>query len=163
MLKKSIKPKILDLLSKKFEEEAFASLFVIDVTTNDKSGFIRVYLDGDAGVKFSDCQKISRYLESYLDEEAGIMENYTLEVSSPGIKRSLENIRQYPQHIGRVFKVIPTEENAKDLNVKLIAVEEEKLRFETLPPKKKKKGSEKEIIELGLDEIKEAVVKISFN
>ena len=42
-------------------------------------------------------------------------------------------------------------------------VEGQKLTFETLPPKKKKKDFEKETIELAFNEIKEAFVKISFN
>ena len=115
MLKKSVKPKVIDLLSKKFEEEAFASLFIVDVTMNEKSGFIRVYLDGDTGVKFSDCQKISRYLESFLDEDPEMDETYTLEVSSPGVKRPLTFVRQFPQHIGRIFKV-SFNDGGKDLD-----------------------------------------------
>ena len=161
MLKKSVKPKVVDLLSKKFEEEEFNTLFMIDVTTNEKSGFIRVYLDGDQGVKFSDCQKISRYLESYLDEDPDMDEKYTLEVSSPGVKRPLEVIRQYPQHVGRTLKVTWVDENSGEYN--LVEVKDQTVVLQTMPTKKEmKKGAKQEIIETALDAIKEAVVKISF-
>ena len=161
MLKKSTKPKVVQLLSKKFEEEEFSTLFLIDVTVNEKSGFIRVYLDGDEGVKFSDCQKISRYLESFLDEDVEMSETYTLEVSSPGIKRSLSNLRQFPQHVGRTFSLTLIEGKSQD--VKLTKVENGELHFETVPPKKKKKDFVIETIHTTFERIKEAVVKISFN
>ncbi len=157
-MKKSVKAWIKELLSKKFDEKEFQSLFLIDVTAHEKSSFIRVYIDGDQGVKFSDCQHISRYLESYLDESGDLSDNYTLEVSSPGVKRPLEKIRQYPQHIGRTLKV--TFEDGTNKTLKLLGVEQNELIFESLPSKEKKEIKE---IKTSFDNIKEAVVKISFN
>lgn len=158
-MKKHVKTHIIDLLAKKFAEEAYASLFLIDVTTNEKSQFIRVYIDGDAGVKFSDCQHISRYLEEYLDENPDVGEKYTLEVSSPGVKRPLQQLRQYPQHIGRTLKV-KWKDGSTD-SVKLLGIENETILLETLPDKKKKKEIKQ--FSSTLEEIDEAVVKISFN
>jgi ribosome maturation factor RimP len=161
MMKKSVGPKVVDLLSKKFEEEEFKTLFLIDVTTNEKSGFIRVYLDGDQGVKFSDCQKISRYLESFLDEDPEMDEQYTLEVSSPGVKRPLEVLRQYPQHIGRILKVTWMDDKTDEF--RLVDVKDQIIVIESMPSKKQiKKGAKPELIEVALKEIKEALVKISF-
>ncbi len=162
MLKKSVKLKVLDLLSKKFEEEEFASLFLVDVTSNEKSEFIRIYIDGDQGVRFSDCQQISRYLESFLDEDPGVGDSYTLEVSSPGVKRPLDNMRQFPQHTGRTFKVRWLDDKLSEL--KLVDVQGECLIFETIISKKKKsKNKTQERVETDLTKIKEAVVKLSFN
>jgi ribosome maturation factor RimP len=42
-----------------------------------------------AGVTVADCTRVSRELERYLEDEAGIAERYTLEVSSPGVERPL--------------------------------------------------------------------------
>ena len=163
MLKKSVKTNITSLLSKKFEEEEFQHLFLIDVTVNERSGFIRVYLDGDHGVKFEDCQRMSRYLEEYLDADEDVDEKYTLEVSSPGVKRPLVNIRQYPQHIGRILVVTWKENGTESLLLKKVS--ESEVEFETLPAKKKKKKPAKEIrtFTASFDSIKEAIVKISFN
>ncbi|MCL4151179.1 UNVERIFIED_CONTAM: hypothetical protein GTU68_017368 [Idotea baltica] len=104
---------------------------------------------------------MSRYLESFLDEDPEMSETYTLEVSSPGIKRALSNLRQFPQHIGRTMKLSLNDEKSKDM--KLIKIEGETLFFESVPPKKKKKDFKLETIETTLDNISEAVVKISFN
>ncbi len=157
-MKKSVKPKIIDLLSKKFEEEEYKKLFLIDVTTNPKSNFVRVYIDGDSGVQFDDCRRISRYLEGFLDEDDEISETYTLEVSSPGVKRPLTMLRQFPQHKNRLFKLKMID--GKNLNVRFLEIVNEELVFETIPSKKNK---ETEIIKTTLSEIDEALVKISFN
>lgn len=158
-VKKHVKTHIVDLLEKKFAEEAYASLFLIDVTTNEKSQFIRVYIDGDQGVKFSDCQHISRYLEEYLDENPDVGEKYTLEVSSPGVKRPLQQLRQYAQHVGRTLKI--KWKDGTNTSAKLVSIDGETILLETLPDKKKKKEIEQ--FSTTLEEIDEALVKISFN
>ena len=53
-----------------------------------------------AGVTVSDCTAVSRALEAYLDEEAGIAERYTLEVSSPGLERPLVKARDFERFAG---------------------------------------------------------------
>ena len=159
MLKKTVKTKVFDQLQQMFNQDDFSSLFLIDITCNEKSGLIRVYIDGDDGVRFSDCQAISRYLEADLDSDPEVSDRYVLEVSSPGVKRSLKHFRQYPQHIGRTFKVTSLDGQAQ--NLKLVGVKKENLIFETIA-KKNKKNRNPETIEKNIDEIKEAVVKISF-
>lgn len=163
MLKKSIRAKVTDLLEKKLAEPDFDHLFLIDLTANEKSGLIRIYIDGDRGVAFSDCQKLSRYLESFLDEDDEVGDRYTLEVSSPGVKRPLVELRQFPQHVGRTLEV--SWKDGKSEKLKLIDVGNSELTFETIPGKKKKKKKKVEVrtIKTALDKIEKAVVKISFN
>lgn len=50
---------------------------------------IDVPADRGVGVTVDDCTTVSRALERYLEDEAGIAERYTLEVSSPGVERPL--------------------------------------------------------------------------
>jgi len=156
-MKKSVKNLVVELLSKKFDEPEFNHIFLVDVTANQKAGFLRIYIDGDSGVTFSDCQTISRYIESYLDESDDIREDYTLEVSSPGVKRPLELLRQYPQHIGRSLKVDFIDK--KSATLKLVEVNGKELVFETIPKKKKIEVERKTV---AFDEIKESTVKLSF-
>ena len=54
-----------------------------------------------AGVTVDDCTKVSRALESYLEEESGVPERYTLEVSSPGIERPLVRPRDFERYAGK--------------------------------------------------------------
>ena len=99
-----VESKIESLLEVKFQEEEFTDCFLIEVKLHANKK-LDVFIDSDAGVTFEKCQKISRYLEQYLDEEGWLGDSYVLEVSSPGISRPLKLLRQYPRNIGRKVEV----------------------------------------------------------
>ncbi|MBL4781520.1 MAG: ribosome maturation factor RimP [Porticoccaceae bacterium] len=65
---------------------------------------LRVYIDKTDGIGIEDCQRISRQIGSVFDVEDPIGEEYTLEVSSPGLDRPLYTLAQYErlagEHIG---------------------------------------------------------------
>jgi len=55
---------------------------------------------GDPPVTVDDCARVSRALESWLDEHDEIPERYVLEVSSPGIERPLTRPRDWERFAG---------------------------------------------------------------
>ncbi|OUS16139.1 ribosome maturation factor RimP [Gammaproteobacteria bacterium 50_400_T64] len=61
---------------------------------------LRVYVDKAGGVDIEDCQRISRQLGSVFDVEDPIGDEYTLEVSSPGLARPLYTFAQYEKLAG---------------------------------------------------------------
>jgi ribosome maturation factor RimP len=65
---------------------------------------LRVYIDSEQGAKIDDCAKVSRQLSAVLDVEDPIANEYTLEVSSPGLNRPLFKLYQYEQFIGQDVK-----------------------------------------------------------
>lgn len=94
--------KIKELLEVKYEEEEFSDCYTVEVSQNNSK--VEVYIDSDTRLDLRKCQRISRYLESIIDENGWLGQKYTLEVSSPGATRPLI-VRQYPKHIGRKVKV----------------------------------------------------------
>ncbi len=50
---------------------------------------LRFYIDHENGIALADCEKVSRRISEILDEKDPISEDYSLEVSSPGIFRTL--------------------------------------------------------------------------
>jgi ribosome maturation factor RimP len=66
---------------------------------------LRVYVDGENGVKLDACAKISRQISAVLDVEDPIEGRYLLEVSSPGIDRPLFTLAQYQRYMGRMINV----------------------------------------------------------
>jgi ribosome maturation factor RimP len=56
---------------------------------------------GDPPVTVDDCARVSRALESWLDEHDEIPEQYVLEVSSPGIERPLTRPRDWERFAGK--------------------------------------------------------------
>jgi ribosome maturation factor RimP len=67
---------------------------------------LRIYIDREGtGVTLSDCEAVSRDLGTALDVEEIIPHAYTLEVSSPGLDRSLSKPEHYQKCIGSQVKV----------------------------------------------------------
>jgi len=156
-----IEEKLLKLLEEKFQEEEFQDFFPIEIKhhLNNK---VEVYVDSDSGVTFRACQRISRFLESYIDENGWLGEKYTLEVSSPGIERSLLFPRQYPKHIGRKLEIKHGEEKTVGT---LSAVRDDGI---TITYKERIKEGKKKRIEIinksiAFKDIKKAKIKISFS
>lgn len=51
--------------------------------------YLRFFIDKEGGININDCEAFSRAVEQKLDEADPIEGSYTLEVSSPGIERTL--------------------------------------------------------------------------
>lgn len=155
-----IEEKITGLLEQKFQEEEFADCFLVEISLNHSK--LNVFIDADSGITFQKCQRISRYLESFIDEEGWLGEKYILEVSSPGIGRPLELKRQYKKNIGRKVEVSLKEGKAKI--GQLIAVEENAISIEYKVRIKEGKKKRTEIIQdtIPYEAIKKTIVKITF-
>ncbi|MEM9930098.1 MAG: ribosome maturation factor, partial [Bacteroidota bacterium] len=89
-------------------------------------------------------------------------ERYTLNVSSPGVDRPLKFLRQYRKNIGRNLDVT-TLEGDKHTG-KLTTVNEDHLILEAKVRRKEGKRKKTVIEEtpISFDNIKKAIVKISF-
>jgi ribosome maturation factor RimP len=73
---------------------------------------LRLYIDKEEGVTLGDCARISREVGRLLDVENPFTTPYALEVSSPGLRRTLKTEKdflKYPNHTIRVKTVTPIE------------------------------------------------------
>ncbi|MCA1763232.1 MAG: ribosome assembly cofactor RimP [Cryomorphaceae bacterium] len=122
---------------------------------------IFVELESMGPVAISDCVDISRQIEHNLDREE---EDFSLQVSSPGLDKPLKDFRQYVKNIGRTLKVklekdtelegVLAEANQENITLKTS-------RKERVPGKKRKELIEEEHV-LTYPEIKQARIKIMF-
>jgi len=78
------------------------------ITTGGRGGLqIKVVIDRDGGVSLNDCERVTRLFNERLSILSPInIEDYTLEVSSPGTKRIFKNRKEYNLFKGRRVKVI---------------------------------------------------------
>ncbi len=156
----SIEEKIKSYLSEILDNQ----YFVINVIYKKSriNGSLSILLDGDNGIGIDACVETSRKLSAWLDEQNLIEEAYHLEVSSPGADISLEQIRQFPQHIGRSLEI--TTKDEKVIEAKLLEVKIDENKIVVLPViiKKNKKKEMTEPISFHFGEIKKAIVIISF-
>jgi len=77
------------------------SIFLVEVKVSATNKVI-VLLDTDQGITIDECAKVSRFINDQLDRE---IEDYELEVSSPGITHPLKLKRQYEKNIGRDLEI----------------------------------------------------------
>ena len=80
-------------------------LWGIEYLGQGKHTLLRVFLDKKDGINIEDCAEASRQISSLLDVEDPIKNEYTLEVSSPGLDRQLFQPEQYRRYVGAVLKV----------------------------------------------------------
>jgi ribosome maturation factor RimP len=66
---------------------------------------LRIYIDGKDGITVDNCSRVSREISDFLDVEDCIAHAYHLEVSSPGLERSLKGIGDFQRYVGKKAKI----------------------------------------------------------
>lgn len=80
-------------------------LYHMEYVNESGINYLRFYIDHENGISLEDCEKVSRRLSDILDEKDPITEDYSLEVSSPGIFRTLFTRAQMDEAIGEKVMV----------------------------------------------------------
>lgn len=81
------------------------SIYDVEYVKEGANYYLRAYIDKPGGVNITDCEKVSRALSDILDREDFIPEAYILEVSSPGLGRSLKRDRHLQASLGEEVEV----------------------------------------------------------
>lgn len=66
---------------------------------------IKVTVDTEAGITLGQCQRLSQKLSDMFYRKNVLQGNYQLEISSPGVEKSLEFPYEYRRTIGRTLDV----------------------------------------------------------
>jgi ribosome maturation factor RimP len=136
------------------EHLAGTDMFLVEVFIKPVNR-IYIFIDGDHGVKISDCVALSRHIESKYDRETV---DYELNVSSSGADQPIKLPRQYIKNIGRSLQVKLPDETV--ITGKLEATDEKGITLLREGDKKKKISPES--LKLTFEEIVESKVIISF-
>lgn len=157
-----LEEKIYELLAAKFQEEAFQDCFLVEFNLSGGAHRLEVFIDCDSGLTHEKCRQISRYLESYIDQEGWLGEKYTLEVSSPGLTRPLKLGRQYHKNIGRKVTVTLNDGTTKTGTLKAASDTTITVEEEVTTKEGKKKKTTVVQTELPFERIKKTMIVISF-
>lgn len=76
-------------------------IFLVEVVVKP-GNLIRVHVDRPEGITIEECVKVSRFLNGQMDRE---VEDFSLEVSSPGVGAPFKVKQQYEKNIGRTIEV----------------------------------------------------------
>ena len=120
---------------------------------------VKVFIDDDNGITIQKCAEVNRALYKFLEEkEIFPGNNFSLEVSSPGIEEPLRLHRQYVKNTGRKVEVEMMDGNK--ISGKLLSVTEDEITIEEATGKGKKQIIKKTTI--FFNQIKQTIVLITF-
>lgn len=100
----NIEEKVQILLQSKIEELGY-ELYDVEYAKEGKNYFLRIFIDKEDGIDLNDCEKVNDEISDLLDEANYIKEQYFLEVSSPGIERTLRKDSHLDKAMGEMIEV----------------------------------------------------------
>ena len=80
-------------------------IYDVEYVKEGEDFYLRAYIDKDGGVNVGDCENVSRALSDALDVEDFINDAYILEVSSPGLGRTLKKDRHFEYCLGEDVEI----------------------------------------------------------
>jgi ribosome maturation factor RimP len=139
----------LETIVKPICQKCGVGLYDIEIINTQHNLILCVYITKVDKISISDCAAVSRELNTALDTVENLFPGpYTLEVSSPGIERSLRFKKHYSSAINEKVKITATVEGKKmvflgkllevDVDFILLEIENEKKRIDFNTIKKAK-------------------------
>ena len=86
-------------------EENGVEIYDVEYVKEGSDWYLRAYIDKPDGVNIGDCEAVSRALSDKLDEADFIEDAYILEVSSPGLGRTLKKDKHLQKSIGEEVEI----------------------------------------------------------
>jgi ribosome maturation factor RimP len=86
-------------------EKYGVEIYDIEYVKEGADWYLRAYIDKSEGVNIIDCENVSRALSDVLDAEDYISDAYILEVSSPGLGRTLKKDRHLEKSLGEEVEI----------------------------------------------------------
>lgn len=133
-------------------------VFLVEIRIKPTNN-VKVFLDSDKGISIENLIRYNRALYKELEETSFFPGNdFSLEVSSPGLDEPLKMNRQYQKNIGRNVEVTLLDGMKKE--GKLLSAGEQEIVVE----EEKGKGKKKEVVQytIGFDNIKSTKIQIKF-
>jgi ribosome maturation factor RimP len=98
------KKEIMRLLEPTIERMGY-ELTDLELKLGGQSALVRVFVDKADGIDIEDCEAVSHQVSAILDVEDPLPGNYTLEVSSPGLDRTLTKPAHFQRFMGEDVRV----------------------------------------------------------
>ena len=115
--------------------------------------YLRAFIDKAEGVNINDCENVSREFSDVLDREDFIDDSYILEVSSPGLGRTLKKDRHFANSIGQdvEIKLFKAQNGCKEFEGSLIGFDDSSVTVSINGEEQNFSRSDIAIIRLALD------------
>jgi ribosome maturation factor RimP len=104
MAKTPIAQSVMDLIEPVLEAEGL-ELVDVEYKKEGPNWILRIFIDKEGGVTVADCQKVSHLTGDLIDVEETIKIPFNLEVSSPGLDRSLKREKDFLKFKGKRIRL----------------------------------------------------------
>lgn len=140
-------------LLKPITEKYGVEIYDVEYVKEGSDFYLRAYIDKEGGVNIIDCENVSRALSDALDEVDFIDDAYILEVSSPGLGRTLKKDRHFEKSIGQdvEIKLFKPVDKVKEFEGTLLSFDAEKITIDMDGEEKSFLRSDIAIIKLAID------------
>ncbi len=151
------KEHILEIIQNQVEEDGF---FVVDVKVR-AGNRILVCVDGAQGITIESIKKISRLIEGSFDRE---VEDFELEVSSPGIGQPFKVLQQYIKNRGKQVEVTVAANNVVQGVLEVVESDSFTIKVEKMEKREgeKKKSLHVEMQTYNYKDVKSVIEIITF-
>ena len=114
-------------------EKCGVEIYDVEYVKEGSDWYLRAYIDKEKGVNINDCEAVSRALSDELDKADFIEDAYILEVSSPGLGRTLKKDKHLQKSLGELveLKTYKPINGTKEFEGTLKAFDEKQLVLET--------------------------------
>jgi ribosome maturation factor RimP len=149
-----------ELVKRLVTEKLDDKMFLVEINVNERN-VINVFVDSYEGLTIDQCVNISRHVEHNFDRE---VEDFELQVSSPGLSEKFKVKEQYIKYVGRAIDVITVSDT--ELEGVILGAAEEGIILETSSRELVEGHKKKQLVlkqhHLKYNEIKSAKAVISF-
>ncbi len=123
---------LTELLQPIVEDLGF-QLWGIEYLPRKGDALLRIYIDHPDGISVDNCADVSHEVSGVLEVEDPIKSAYTLEVSSPGMDRTLFSADQCGQFVGEEARMTVAQpiDGQRKFRGRILAVDGENITLET--------------------------------
>ena len=126
---------------------------LMDVTHDVRGNFVRIIVDAETVLTLDDTAKLTRSIKNASETFSEFPDGVRIEVSTPGLDWSLSEPFQYKKNLNRNLDVVYDENRlSKKVTGKIISVGNESFELK----------SNNKTLSLSYDQVKSALVKVSF-
>ncbi len=104
MEKKNVAGTVRDLIAPIADELGY-DIWDVEFVKEGADMILRITIDKDEGIDIEDCEKMSRAIDPVIDEADPIETSYRMEVSSPGVERTLTRPEHFVKCVGEKVEV----------------------------------------------------------
>ncbi len=128
-------------------------IYDVEYVKEGSEWYLRAYIDKPEGVNINDCENVSRALSEVLDKEDFIPESYILEVSSPGLGRTLKKDRHFEKSLNQEveIKLFQPIEKCKEFSGILTAYDKDSITIESGGKQQRFERSKIALVRLAID------------